>query len=58
MKKSYDIGYTDGKHEPMQLTDEEVRMLRFNTTKKVSTILPLGYNPYKKTSTVSMNRSY
>lgn len=52
-KKAYDIGYTSGKHEVLSLSDEEVRMLRFNNTdatKIVCIILPAEYHLNKSSS--------
>lgn len=57
MRKAYEVGYTSGKHEVLNLSDEEVRLLRFNTadeTKIVCTILPADY----KKATGNFKRAY
>lgn len=45
-RKAYQVEYTSGKREVLNLSDEEVRLLRFNQadeTKIVCTILPADY---------------
>lgn len=60
-KKTYDIGYTSGKHEVLNLSDEEVRLLRFNNsdeTKIVCSILPAEYHLNKSNGMLRSRRAY